>query len=315
MKTRLAWCILAHLATLAPALAQDKDPWIGRRVFTQHGTVLKVNDQVVDDEGRATSLATSGKDRKVSRVYKVEHTNGEWLWLKDEKSGIAGWVQSKYAIPYEQAVDYYTNQIRANPSSSLYVKRGVAWKEKGENDIAISDYNEAIRLDPTNDTAYNNRGIAWSDKKDHDKAIADYNEAIRIDPKDASAYHNRGNAWSNKKEYDKAIADYNEAIRIDPKYAYPYNGRAWLWATSPDPKFRDGKKAVESANRACELNGWKGAYDLGTLAAAYAESGDFDKAIDWQEKANKLYTDPEDKKEGEDRLQLYRAKKPYRDEG
>ena len=48
------------------------------------------------------------------------------------------------------------------------------------------------------------------------------------------------------------------------------------------------------------------------LASAYAEAGKFDKAVAWQAKANKLYTDADDKKKGEERLKLYRDKKPYR---
>ena len=52
---------------------------------------------------------------------------------------------------------------------------------------------------------------------------------------------------------------------------------------------------------------------LGTLAAAYVEAGDFDKAVELQEKANKLYRDAEDRKKGEERLKLYRDKKPYRE--
>ena len=125
------------------------------------------------------------------------------------------------------------------------------------------------------------------------------------------AYRSRGLAWSNKKDYEKAIADYNEAIRLDPKYSGAYNGRAWLWATCPDGKFRDGKKAVESATRACELGEWKDALVLDTLAAAYAESGDFDKAVEWQEKAHKLSPET-DKKEWGKRLDLYKGKKPHR---
>jgi tetratricopeptide (TPR) repeat protein len=276
----------------------------------------------------------------------VEHFNGEWLWLQDEKSGVAGWVQSKFVIPYEQAIDNYTDLIRGNPRAPNYNNRGVIWKAKGEYDRAIADFDEAIRLEPGKATYWNNRGSAWADekqydraiadfdvaiglapedavayfnrgnaryrKKEYDRAIADYGEAIRLDPELAAAYGNRGDAWKGKKEYDRVIADYGEAIRLDPKNATPYNGRAWVWATCPDAKHRDGKRAVESSTRACELSGWKDAYHVGTLATSQAEAGDFAKAVEFQEEANALYADPEDKKQGEMRLRLYRDKKPYR---
>jgi len=93
-----------------------------------------------------------------------------------------------------------------------------------------------------------------------------------------------------------------------------FDGRAWLWATCPDAQLRDGKRAVQSAARACELTGWKDAGALDTLAAAYAEAGDFSKAIESQERAIKLFTDVTLRKVGEARLKLYRDGKPYREE-
>ena len=102
-------------------------------------------------------------------------------------------------------------------------------------------------------------------------------------------------------------------MRRDPGYAGSYNQRAWIWATCPEARFRDGKKAVESATRACELTDWKEADVLDTLAAASAEAGDFDAAVKWQEKAQGLYWDALDKEQGLARLSLYRAKKPYRE--
>jgi tetratricopeptide (TPR) repeat protein len=128
------------------------------------------------------------------------------------------------------------------------------------------------------------------------------------------ALTNRGNIRLKTKDYDKALSDYNQAIRLDPTARLAYNNRAWLLATCPVAKYRDGKRAVESATRACELTGWTNAYDLGTLAAAYAESHNFPKAIHWQQKANALYNDPDTRKKGRELLALYQNKTPYREE-
>jgi tetratricopeptide (TPR) repeat protein len=217
---------------------------------------------------------------------------------------------------YAKALADYNEAIRLDPNDvQAYNNRGYLWFDKKDYDKALADYDEAIRLDPTRAIVYNNLGGLWFAKKDYAKALADYNEAIRLDPAYATTYNNRGYLWFAKKDYAKALADYNEAIHLDPTYAIAFNNRAWLFATCPDPKHRDGNQALDSAGRACELSGWKNANHIGTLAAANAEAGDFAKAIEWEEKALKLYVAPEDKKKGEDRLRLYKDKKPYRDEG
>src|SRR6185312_7334377 len=94
-----------------------------------------------------------------------------------------------------------------------------------------------------------------------------------------------------------------------------YGEWALMLATSPDPKRRDGKKAVAYATRACEMSGWKEAYHINALAAAYAESGNFAKAVEFQEKANRVDSDATTRKLGQARLKLYRQKKSYLDEG
>ena len=116
----------------------------------------------------------------------------------------------------------------------------------------------------------------------------------RFGPYSAYAYSARAYVSLEKKEYDKALADYSAAIRFDAEMALAYNDRAWVWATCRDPRLRDGTKAVESVTKACELTQWKFAPFLETLAAAYAEAGDFDSAVNWQTKAIASTTDPDE---------------------
>src|SRR5205814_4193515 len=107
--------------------------------------------------------------------------------------------------------------------------------------------------------------------------------------------------------------EYREAIRLDPKSALAHNNLAWMLATGSDG-VRNGKRAVQHATRACELTAWKNSVFLDTLAAAYAEAGDFARAVEYQTKAADLAVG--DKKQEADlrrRIGLYERKQPYRD--
>jgi len=92
-----------------------------------------------------------------------------------------------------------------------------------------------------------------------------------------------------------------------PKNEYSYNGLAWFYATCNDSKFRNARKAIELGEKSVALK--KGAENVDTLAAAYAEAGDFDKAVALQEEAIKL--DGKDKSEFRERLNGYKNHRTY----
>jgi tetratricopeptide (TPR) repeat protein len=128
---------------------------------------------------------------------------------------------------------------KAKTRANAYVGRGLAWQIKGNRDRAISDFTDAIRLNPKDALAYNNRGLAWNEKGDHDRAIADLTAAIRIDPLPRSdlpgmahvnIYANRGLAWQAKGDLDRGIADFDQAIRLDPRDADAFNRRGAAWS-------------------------------------------------------------------------------------
>jgi tetratricopeptide (TPR) repeat protein len=214
----------------------------------------------------------------------------------------------------DKAIADFNEAIKLDAKSArAFLGRAAAWASKKEYGKAIDDASEAIWLDPLAIAAYDVRGLAWYSKKEFAKAIVDYTTALRLDSRHIRSYCDRGDCWAALSRYDKALSDFNEAIQIDETCARAHRARAWLWATCSNGKYRDGQKAVASATRACDLTDWTDYFSLETLAAAHAETGDFEAAIKWQNRANVLRPGAGENPVGEARLRLFRQKKPVRD--
>ena len=113
---------------------------------------------------------------------------------------------------------------------------------------------------------------------------------------------------------DEAINQYRQALQLKPNWSEALNNLAWILATHQNPKFRNGEKAVQLAERACELTGYKQAPMLDTLAAAYAEAARFKDASMTAQKAVDLALaagEVELVTPIENRMQLYKAGKPF----
>lgn len=109
-------------------------------------------------------------------------------------------------------------------------ERGVGYFRKKEWDLAIVDFNEAIRLNPQDNVLFGNRADSYRNKKEWDRAITDINKAVQLDPKNRRNYYIRGLIFYDQDNYDRAIPEFAQAIRIDPKYdeAYYYRGRSYF---------------------------------------------------------------------------------------
>jgi tetratricopeptide (TPR) repeat protein len=195
----------------------------------------------------------------------------------------------------------------------LYNNRGNVFSEMGREERAIQDFSEAIRRAPGTIDGYVNRGGSYLAIGMFEKAIADLDHALRIDPRDGDSYFNRGLAHSGKRDFPAAIADYTKANELSAHDPAILNSIAWLKATCPVDSVRNGKEAVQASLEACQLTNFKDLNRIDTLAAAYAEAGDFDRAIEYMTKILGGKTDSTDRKKFETRLALYRDRKPYRD--
>ena len=90
---------------------------------------------------------------------------------------------------------------------------GYRWMPGGLR--ALKDYDEVIRLTPTNHGAFNNRGNVYMSKRQYDRALKDYDEAVRLNPTDGLLVRNRANALRIIGQYDRAIAEFRKALTLN----------------------------------------------------------------------------------------------------
>jgi tetratricopeptide (TPR) repeat protein len=224
-----------------------------------------------------------------------------------------GWFLAREG-EYDGGITDLSESIELMPVwPQTFADRGWAWLRKKELEKAFADYKQAIRLNPRAAYAHAGLGEVWAVQKDYDRAIAELDKALRLDPYYVGALHDRGCVWRSKGDYEKALTEFNKVVGLDPYFAPSYSERAWIWATCPEPKFRDARRALESAQKACDLTESKEAEPLNTLAAAHAEAGDFDAAVSAQEEALRLAKQDEYKEKLQRRLELYHNRKRCRE--
>ena len=205
--------------------------------------------------------------------------------------------------------------IRLNPKSdgfNIHLLLGNIYHELGKKNLAFAAYREALLTE----NKFPGREIltlALESCGTREDVVAAYHYAIRVRPKNPDLHIGLGEVLLAHDHRDEAIVEFREAIRLKPNDPGTYNEIAWDLATLPEAKQRDGKSAVEFATQACELTEWKDPAYLDTLAAACAESGDFDAAVKWQVKAIELLPDEKEKEDYRTRLKLYQEKRPYHD--
>jgi tetratricopeptide (TPR) repeat protein len=122
----------------------------------------------------------------------------------------------------------------------------------------------------------------------YELAIQDCNWVLGKYPKFIEAALLRAQANADLGKYAESLKELDYLVRIRPhldSYARALSSRGWLLATCPNPSFRNGGQAVQDAKIACKLTNWTDESTIDSLAAAYAETGDFDSAVRYAEQA------------------------------
>ncbi len=192
---------------------------------------------------------------------------------------------------YDEGLAAINQAINLAPRAAWYVNRGSLYYNQQKYELALSDWNKAIDINPNFADAYYNRGLLYSDQQKYELALADYNKAINLNPNFADAYNNRGNLYKNLQKYELALSDYSKAIDINPNFADAYYNRGLL--------YQDLQKydlALSDYNKAIDINPnyAKAYYNRGILYQDLQKYdlalSDYSKAIDINPKfANAYY--------------------------
>jgi tetratricopeptide (TPR) repeat protein len=116
----------------------------------------------------------------------------------------------------------------------LYAGRALVFSNKADYDRAIADCDQALKLDPSNDTAYNNRAFALIRQGNYDRAIGDLDRAIKLAPASSRAYKNRGDAYRGKGDLDRALVDLDQAINLEPELVPAFTIRGLVYQAKGD---------------------------------------------------------------------------------
>ncbi len=323
---------IAALQTIVngtPAISADFNTWLGG---SELPWVLLQNYQLGEDQlNRLVDSDPSGAINSDLQLQ-LEFDAPLHLFrnLEQRETAAAGlraamdaqWTQRLaeiFQLQRESAIfnltlgDYLYRQL-ANPLLARSLR------EAGQLDAAAILYQSAVRAEPTLFEAHRGLARICLMQGRPAAAVATWQELLRLTPNDPQANAALALQYLIQKNPAEASFYYREALRLKPHLAlddHSYlwaNNLAWMLATHRDPRLRNGAEAVHWAQQACEVDGYQQPDLMNTLAAAYAESGKFDEAIELSEKViHSPSTQANLAKRVARYLRLYRASQPLRE--
>lgn len=203
-----------------------------------------------------------------------------------------GGARFKLAMAYKrmgrlkEAVPHFREILRRNPDDlEVLMSLADSLSLTDRLDQAATHYRHALELKPENPEIHFKLGLIHARQGKLNAAFEELERAKSLRADVPIVHFHLGRVLTELGRTGEAIASYREALRLDPDNSDYAVTLAWLLATHEDQQWRDGEEAVRIAQRACEQTGYKLPHILNTLAAAYAEIGRFEDAVQSAEKA------------------------------
>ena len=214
----------------------------------------------------------------------------------------------------DEAAGHLRAIIELDPGdSTAHTQLGTALARKGRLCEAIGHFRQALKFEPHDGRAHNGLGAALARTGELEEAIDHLRIALGIRADLFDAHYNLARALTVTGRPSEALNHYRQALRLKPDSPVILGATAWILATHPDAAIRDGPTAIEHAERAAQLT--ENPMTLDTLAAAYAEAGDFDRAAATARRAMDLAAASSAfmVEQIRRRIELYERAKPYRE--
>ncbi len=220
---------------------------------------------------------------------------------------------------YDEAITYFQQTLELDPDNwQVYADLGLAQAKLGRFNEALACWQDGLRISRSNSTAqvkiFTLMALQVTQRGKIDPAKDYWQKVSQLEPDNITALYNLGLVASHQDELTVALSMYKRVLELNPEHLGALNNLAWILATGPD-KINDPIRAVELAEKACQLEKFAVPDSLDTLAVAYAAVGQFEQARQTANKAiEKALIMGNDRlvKEVKVRLKLYENNQPYR---
>jgi protein O-mannosyl-transferase len=224
------------------------------------------------------------------------------------------WTQTSYWRDSETLFNY-TRVVSPN-NDVAENNLGIVFLGKGQLDEAISLLQAAVDLRPDNSPAQENLAKALLQKGQVSDALVHYRKLLELQPGNMEVHNIVGTVLVQQGQIRDGVEEWQKVLAIQPDNGNAMSNLAWVLATSPDHSLRDGAQALHLAEQALRISGGRIPILFRTLAAAYAETGQFSQAIQTAQRGITLANsqgNPGLATELEGNIGLYQAGLPLRD--